>query len=488
MISAFINTLKRNKIFTGINLLFFIIYSLVCFVNHYNFRSYALDLGAYTRTLYDYAHFHFSYGEVFREVPENMLSDHFDLLLMLFSPLWWVFGEITLLIVQLAAIHIGALGVYKLAQQFGLDKRISNITTFVFLSYFGIFSAISFDYHSNVVAACLLPWFILFFNDEKQKKLILVFILILIAKENMSLWMFFVCTALLFQNYKSLEKRKIAISLSLASLLFFVWLIFYAMPYFSASKQYSHVEFHVLGNSFKEIILNIVQHPIHAFALLFQNHLGDSLNYIKTETWIFWLLSGGFLMIYRPVFLWVLLPLMMQKMYHDDPAKWSVAQQYNIEFAPMAAWCLIEVLKVKKQKTQLILAPVVAVLCFAVTIRLCDHTIGFVDKTRIRFYQADHYKSDFNKNEVYDLLNEIPSTAIVSAQNMFVPHLISKKAVYQYPIVKNAEYILVSTDIHAWPLTPEKVRKQIDSLNSSNNRATAHVKNGIFLFKIKSKP
>ncbi len=485
MIATFLNTLKRNKIFVGINLLFFIIYSLICFVNHYSFRSYALDLGAYTRTLCDYAHFHFSYGEVFREVPENMLSDHFDLLLMLFSPLWWVFGQITLLVVQLAAIHFGALGVFKLARQSGLDNRISNATTFVFLSYFGIFSGVSFDYHSNVVAACLLPWFILFFNREKPKRLILIFILIVIAKENMALWMFFICTGLLFQNRKSFVKRKIAISLSLTSLLFFVWLLFYAMPYFSLGKQYSHIEFHVMGNSFKEIIVNIVQQPIKAFSLLFQNHSEASFNFIKAETWIFWLLSGGFLMLYRPVFLWILIPLMMQKMYHDDPTKWSVAQQYNIEFAPMAVWCLIDVLKGKQQKAQLILASVVAILCFAVTVRLCDHTIGFVDKTRIRFYQADHYQSDFNKKEVYNLMNEIPANAIVSAQNMFVPHLISKKAVYQYPIVRNAQYILLSTDIHAWPLTPQKVQKQIDSLSLSNYWATAHVKNGVYLFKTK---
>jgi len=404
---------------------------------------------------------------------------------MLFSPLWWIFGSITLLVVQLAAIHFGALGIFKLARQSGLEERISLVVVVVFLSYFGIFGALSFDYHSNVVAACLLPWFILFFKEEKYKKLILVFILILIAKENMALWMFFICSALFFQYRKSISQRKVAISLSLTSLLFFVWIIFYAMPFFSMNKQYAHFEFHVLGNSFKEVVLTMVQHPVKAFSLLFQNHLPDpKLNFIKAETWVFWLLSGGFLMLYRPVFLWMIIPLMMQKMYHDDSAKWSVAQQYNIEFAALTTWCLIEIVKNKKLKTQIILSTVVAVLCVSITIRLCDRTIAFVDKTRIRFYQADHYESDFNKAEIKVLLNDIPKDAIVSAQNMFVPHLIDKKAVYLYPIVKNAEYILVSNDIHSFPLTPQILVKQIDSLRSSKNWATVHVKNGVFLFKM----
>ena len=488
MLKTVRNKINDNKAFVIVNLLFLTIYSLICFVNHANYRTYALDLGAYTRALYDYAHFHASYGEVFRAAPENILSDHFDLLLMVFSPLWWIFGNLTLLVVQLTAICFGSLGVYKLAKQNKLNKTAAVIAATSFLSYFGVFSAVAFDYHSSVAAAGMLPWFVLFFQRGENKKMICVFIFILIAKENMALWMFFVCSALLWKFRKEPSRRKIAGSLSLASLLFFVWVIFYAMPFFSFQKEYSHIEFHVLGNSFKEIILNMLQHPVTAFSLLFQNHLPDaSLNYIKAETWIFWLISGGFLLVYRPVFLWMLLPVMMQKMYHDDPAKWSVAQQYNIEFAPLLAWCFIETVKNKTEKTQTIMSAIVLICCIAVTIRLCDNTIGFVDKTRIRFYQSDHYKSDFNKADVDTMLQTIPKEAIVSAQSMFVPHLIDKKAVYQYPIVKNAGYILLSNDIHSYPLTPKTMQKQIDSLLLLKTGATVCVKNGIYLFKIQPK-
>ncbi|MEO8760415.1 MAG: DUF2079 domain-containing protein [Bacteroidia bacterium] len=461
------------------------LYSLICFVNHYNFRTYALDLGIYTRAVYDYAHFHFNYCEIFKPQSENILGDHFDLTLMFFSPLYWVFGNVTLLVVQIVAIHFGAFGFYKLAQSNNLSKKIALWVSVVFLSSFGVFSAVAFDYHSNVVAACFLPWFVLFFKQEKYLKSTIIFVLILVAKENMALWLFFICTALLFME-KGKSKRKAAIIFSFFSLLYFYVIIFFIMPALSLCKSYNHFEFHALGNSFKEVFFTIIQHPLQAISLLFENNtLKDGLNYIKTETWLFWLISGGFLIFYRPIFLWMLIPIMMQKMYHDDYVKWSISGQYNIEFAPLAAWCLIEVVKsIKNDRKQIWVTSVTAILCFTATIRLCDNTVSFVDKARIRFYQKSHYQSDFNIKEVYAVMNKIPKDAIVSAEGMFVPHLIDRKTVYLYPIVKNAQYILLSDDIHSYPLDIKNMLKQIDSLCLSPKWHHSPLNNHLYLFEI----
>jgi len=487
VINKLYTIIRGNKYFVGVNIIFLAIYSLICFVNHYNFRTYALDLGVYTRALYDYAHFKFNYCEVFESARESMLCAHFDLLLMLFSPLYWVFGNITLLVVQLAAIHFSAYGVYKLAQSSSLNKNISTLVSVVFLSSFGIFAAVAYDYHSNVVGACLVPWFILLFKQEKYLKSFLFFILILIAKENMALWMFFICTGLLF-IYKSKSQKEVALIFSVLSLCFFICIVFIVMPLLSSNNTYNHFEFHVLGNSFKEGLIYILSHPIKAFTLLFQNHLPDAvLNNIKAETWCFWVISGGFLFFYRPVFLWTLIPIMLQKMYHDDPTKWSVAQQYNIEFAPLAVFCLIEIIKTKSQKVQIWLIVITLILTIAVTIRLCDNTVSFVDKTRIRFYQADHYESDFTKKDVYTLFEKIPKDAVVSAESMFVPHLIDRKTIYQYPIVKAAQYILLLKDIHSYPLSKKEMLKAIDSLSSSTNWHCTSLNNSVYLFEMNEK-
>ena len=101
MLKKSIATLRNHSAFFVISSVFFVLYALISLLNHYFFRTYALDLGLYTNALYDYAHFRFNYSEVFKDHLENLLSDHFDLFLMLVSPFYYLFGTYTLLIVQI---------------------------------------------------------------------------------------------------------------------------------------------------------------------------------------------------------------------------------------------------------------------------------------------------------------------------------------------------------------------------------------------------
>ena len=90
-----------------------VLYCLISLVNHYLFKTYALDLGLYTHALYDYAHFRMADCSMFKDVPYSLLSDHFDLYLPLLSPLVYMFGSYTLLVVQIAAVLLGGWGIYK---------------------------------------------------------------------------------------------------------------------------------------------------------------------------------------------------------------------------------------------------------------------------------------------------------------------------------------------------------------------------------------
>jgi hypothetical protein len=73
-----------------------------------------------------------------------------------------------------------------------------------------------------------------------------------------------------------------------------------------------------------------------------------------------------------------------------------------------------------------------------------DHTIYLHDYNRLRIYQKGHYSRGHNINIIHQYLKQIPTNATVSAQSPLLSHLAYRDKAYMYPIVKDAEYIVLS--------------------------------------------
>src|SRR6187401_2521288 len=176
-----------------------LIYSSISLVNNFDYRTYFNDLGLYTNAMYNYLHGNWHRSLIFAG------GEHIDLWLILFSPLSLLFGSYALLLLQIAFILAGGLGVYRYIFLVSGDKMLSLLSQVHFYFFFGIFTAVSFDYHSNVPAAMLIPWFFLFLKKEKWINAVLIFFLVIIAKENMPLWMMFVTTGIYFASLRVIK-------------------------------------------------------------------------------------------------------------------------------------------------------------------------------------------------------------------------------------------------------------------------------------------
>src|SRR6478735_7580207 len=191
----------QRGILIGILTFFGLCFCTLSLGNHYVFRTYAFDLGLFNNAIYDYAHFRWNDNTV--KLYQNILSDHFTLLHIPFSLFYWVFGSYTLLIFQIASILVGAVGAYR----FHLLKFGKPLLSFVlllhFLSMWGIYSALAYDYHDNIIAAMMVPWFFLYFHRQKWTKATLFFLIILISKENMALWAIFLSLGLAIMYFRN---------------------------------------------------------------------------------------------------------------------------------------------------------------------------------------------------------------------------------------------------------------------------------------------
>lgn len=464
---------------------FITIYGLIAFANHYCFRTYALDLGAYTSALYDYAHFQLHDSTSFKPYAENFLSDHFDLYLMLLSPLSWIFGSLTLLIVQIAAVIFGAIGIYKLI---GLKHKDSALPAMLyFLGFFGILSAISFDYHSNVVAACFIPWLFLAVKQQQVSTFLLWVLIIVIARENLSLLLFVLLPCLLFIEKNLTSRFKVIILLSsLFCISYFLLVTTVIMPSLSETGTLHQFRYEVLGQGYGEAVKNLFTQPFKYLGLLFSNHSNDvHFDYIKAEFWIFIALSGGVLLFFNLPFLVMLLPLLAQKLYHNQPEMWGINDHYSAELAPIITIGVFYTLHKRSflQNRFKAIQIVVLLLSIGLSVRMMDNPSSLVRKDNVRLYKASHYTSVVNHESYKKALALIPQHASLACQGLLHPHLAWRNKIYMYPYLHDADYLFLYEKQDYWPVQEKDYHQKLAELKNDAGWKLIFSENGVLVFR-----
>ena len=439
---------KKNITLASVFTFAGVLYCLISLVNHYLFKTYALDLGLYTHAMFDYAHFRVDDCSMFKAVPQSILSDHFDLYLVLLSPLIFVFGSYTLLIVQIVAVLLGGWGVYKLISLYADDDWMPVLASSVFLLSFGIIHALAYDYHSNVLTSMMLPW-LLYYLKKRQFGLSTLFVvLFVIGKENMSLWLFFIAIALMWDYRKDKPALWHLAAYAVFSMAYFLIVNMIVMPRLGGNgggfARYAH-----LGNNYVDIAQRLLTHPWETLQMLFTNTNGISeYNGIKEEFYLCALATGMLLTLLKPNYLVMLVPLVVQKMLAVDPRFWGVSLQYSVEFMPVIVIAsFLVIIKLKKQVWRIVLASCLLLS----TILTTFYTIGipksevWIDQLCV--YQRRHYEQKkFDVHYAYEVIKQIPDDASVCATTPFVPHLAMRDEIRDFAYTRNikTDYVLMT--------------------------------------------
>ncbi len=463
--------------FTLVILIFAAIYSLTSIYPHINFRSSALDLGMFNHALYSFAHFKnniFTLSLSGVEVP--FLGDHFSPITILYAPFYYIFGEYTLLIIQILSILAGGIGIYKYSLLKGLNQWVSLLVMIHFFTIFGIYSALSFDFHNNVIAAMLVPWFLYFFDKGLLKQVLVFYFLIIFSKENMALWMTFILLALLLRKEErtiSISKRTIGL-LILSAAIYFIVVVEFVMPAISKGMgvdqlgRYSHI-----GDSISEIAVKLWRRPDKYFVMLVENTLGlPEGTGLKGELLFLVLVSGGFAFFRKPHFLVMLIPIYAQKMLSHDTIMWGFDHQYSIEFVPVISLAVISLIAAYKETKW----------SWIIMLLLIYSSVHF-NQRNLRFLKKKHYVTDINVHEVNKLLKVIPDDTVVSANSRLAPHLAFRDKIYLYPVVKDAGYIALIKKRENYPLTDEAFEQRLASLKTDAKAKIVAESEDIIIFR-----
>lgn len=448
-----------------------LLYALISLVNHVNFRTYALDLGYYTHGLYQYSRLRWARELMIHGSRHWMLGDHFDLYLPILSPLRYVLGTRTLLWVQMAALALGGVGVYRYARE-RLGNRPEALRVMALYSFFfGILSALAFDYHSVAVAAGLLPWWWVFFVKSRWAWAWGLWILILAAQENVALTAGFLALGRSLQTSGSPTARRAAFWMAVAAFLWFGLVVGWLIPHLNPKGSYPLFWYSALGSSPADAFHHVIRHPLDSLKIWFINHSGQpAWEGIKTETWLFLCCAGLPFVLLSGPWRWALLPLLGQKFWHDLPMVWSVHGQYNVELAPVFALGITDFLASRPSAAFRRGLGWLLLCCnVGVSVRLMDRTVAFSDKSRIRWYALEHYSNPrLPVRRVHFSLSQLPPAASVSAQSPFVPHLALRDSVFQFPLhYEKCRFIVFSQNENPYPLDTQNfqnlTRRLLDS-------------------------
>ncbi|MDJ0755379.1 MAG: DUF2079 domain-containing protein [Ardenticatenaceae bacterium] len=254
-----------KRIVALVTILYLVAFGPFVIQRHIYFNSSAYDLGIYQQVIWNTAQ-----GNWFASSFEvtNRMADHFQPLVAILAPLYWLFpSPIVLLVFQTAILASGAIPVFLLAQKILKNNLFSVVFVYLYLFYPALGYLNRFDFHWESTVVPLFLWAILAVEQEKRGLASLLLFFALFGKEDVGLtvaafgiWVAFT---------KGQKNRGFGISWSIGGVLFSLLAFLVIIPFFNEGNPDTLNRYVWMGNSPDEIVLFALNHPIVVFRYLF---------------------------------------------------------------------------------------------------------------------------------------------------------------------------------------------------------------------------
>jgi len=422
-----------------ISIFFIIILSTASIKQHENYLS-GFDLGLAANTLWNITHSGHN-GSVMNlyfsgYAGNNYLGLHFSPLLFLMVPIFKIFSSpITLLILQNIILVAGVIPLYLIAKFFKLNNLIVVFLVLYYFLFPAITSAALYDYHPETLFP--LIFLLAFYYYLKQRNYLFWFFigLLILNKENAILFVAFLGLFIFFSNRK---ERKKGITLFLVGIISFCLIIYCAIPLIGVGHYPHSVFFPIIETHNVFSSLNI----------FFKSLIFPVQKWTPILFYLFCVFPGIFFT--KAGFL-LFIPTVFQRILGNNPNYWLIGHyHYDIDFLPISVLVLIlgyvsfkgflnkhwfwqNIISKKKLSFLIIIVPLIIVVQFFLIFSLPNI-----------IYNLNYRSPDRSLFEALTIA--IPRSAENVACSSFsrnLPHLFDKKKVYIFPLVADAECIVL---------------------------------------------
>lgn len=457
---------------------FVFFFSYYVILKHKAFETFGYDLGNFSQAVWSTSH-----GKLMgmTTVPGSTFrwAFHFDPVLLLFVPVYAVFpNPVTLTVLQVLVVAIGAIPVFHIARYFLDSDWAGIIYAGVYLMLPALQAAVTFDFHGVTLAASFLAFALSALLQKRYRAFAVWSLLVMSCKEDMPLLVLMMGLYILFIQRRWKEGGIII----LASVAWFVIANFVLIPFYSPVQENIHlVRYSGLGSSMGELILNVFLHPFQVLAVAFEPS--------KLPYWIRLTMPVAFTSLLDPSILLLSAPSLAVNTLSADPLVYRPDTFHYT--APIVPFIVIsgvsgiarlggwlgrgdEDRRVRWQHRLLIIV---------IGASLGYHLMAGYTPLRMGF---EWPTPDEHDTLAAHMLREIPPQASVSAQNSLTSHLANRQYIYTFPKVEDADYIALDLNVSSsfYPiLSRGEFCQDVRNLISDSTYGTIFFVDGLLLLQ-----
>ena len=432
-------THAERRVLAAIVVAFAAAYALVGLVRHWHFQSSAFDLGIYDQVVWHLSRFEAPASSI--RGFSNMFGDHFDPVLALFAPLYWIMPTPeTLIVAQAVLLATSAVPVYVYVRR-RLPASATAGLTVAYALFWGIQQTAVFDVHDMSFAPLVIAAGILAMDGHRWGWFWTAMAGLVLVREDL-IPVIAGCGAYLFLVG---ERRRGLVAFVVGTLLFLI-VIKYVVPSMSEAGVYMYTA--GTGRALRQPWLLPIRLVTPA---------------AKLRTILLWFAPFLFLPLASPLSM-LLVPLALERLLSPTPNHWGTIFHYSAPLAPILAMAAGDGLARIMARTAGVgrgrrAHSAIAGVCVLLAAVLPGH------QPILRLFSPSSYRPIAAQQGANAALGYVPRNASVVAQAAIVPHLSERRDIFMLQkSAPDADVVVAAPALSPWPeADPSAIQALIDA-------------------------
>ncbi len=454
-------------------LIYIIYFTTASFLRHDNFFTGRFDLGNMDQTVWNTMR-----GRIFSITDPNgtditsRLSFHADFILILISPLYFLWKDPKmLLLLQTVILSLGSIFIYLISMKILKNKNISLVLSVCYLLNPAVNHSNLYDFHPVVLATTFL--LAAYYFMIKNKNFLFVLFLILASLTKEQVWLI----SSIFGIYLIAIKRKKLFGLAVLSVSLFIFyiLIFKAIPNAAGGKSFALSYYSDFGDSPGQIIKNVIINPVKTFSVILNS---DQLIYLKNL-----LFPLAFFPLFSIVAIFAL-PDLLLKLLASNRQLHAIYYQYSATITPFLFIATIYSIKTISKYTPNLKVGFfsVVILAFSLYSAYDFGPLPGAKDPNIKMFTNQLQ----NRETIDNFLQRIPRIYSISTTNNLGAHLSHRQKIYTLPAgIDKADYVLFLLKDPTDSLSNKEEAELVEKMEKNLNYQKVFVNGSFVVFKKK---